>query len=230
MLAVNDGDGSNTHTGAALGFLGDRGVTQIVLDERQALRIQPTLQRQTIRAAWRGVDFNADRSRHDNPRGRTGKKGGPARQNGGPQAVPLGWGKHGSADCCAGLLDGRLEALQAHRVAEDEDAGQCHRASRQHRRQQCAAERIKHARRDRDQSRVVGEGPEQVLLDVADRCLRQSDRVGDTEQISRHQHHIGAFDRDIRAGADRHADISLGQGRRIVDAIADEGYGAAADP
>ena len=45
----------------------------------------------------------------------------------------------------------------------------------------------------------------------------------DAAQIAGHQHHVGALDRDVGAGADGDADIGLGQRRRIVDAVADEG-------
>ena len=48
---------------------------------------------------------------------------------------------------------------------------------RRYRRQQDAVERVENAGGDRDQHDVVGEGPEQVLADVADRRLRNRDGV-----------------------------------------------------
>ncbi|KAG1241522.1 hypothetical protein G6F68_016654 [Rhizopus microsporus] len=106
-----------------------------------------------------------------------------------------------------------LEAAQAQRVAQHEHAGQRHRTGSEHRRQQHAPDPVQHAGRDRDQRGVVGEGPEQVLPDVAQRCLRQRDGIRHALQVARHQHHIGRLHRDVGAGTDRQADIGLGQRR-----------------
>ena len=45
----------------------------------------------------------------------------------------------------------------------------------------------------------------------------------DAAQVAGHQHHVGALDGDVGAGADGDADIGLRERRRIVDAVADEG-------
>ena len=47
--------------------------------------------------------------------------------------------------------------------------------------------------------------------------------VGRRAEVVRHQNDIGGLDGDIRAAADRNADIGLGQRRGIVNAITGEG-------
>lgn len=93
---------------------------------------------------------------------------------------------------------------------------------RKYRRQQDAKGRIKHTGGNRDQRHVVGKGPEQVLPDIADRGLGQRDRGRHAIQAARHQDDIGGLDGDIGAGADGQAHIRLGQGRGVVDAVADK--------
>ena len=46
---------------------------------------------------------------------------------------------------------------------------------------------------------------------------------GDAAQVAGHQHHVGALDGDVCAGADGNTHIGLRERRRIVDAVADEG-------
>ena len=48
--------------------------------------------------------------------------------------------------------------------------------------------------------------------------------------VARHQHHVGRLDGDVRPGADGNADIGRGEGRCVIDAVADEGDPAAAGP
>ena len=57
--------------------------------------------------------------------------------------------------------------------------------------------------------------------------LREADGGGHARQVARHQHHVGALDGDVGAGADGDADIGRGKRRRVVDAVADEGDAAA---
>ena len=55
--------------------------------------------------------------------------------------------------------------------------------------EQDPGERVEDAHRDRDQDRVVGERPEQVLADVAHRRPRQADRGHEPAQVAVHQGH-----------------------------------------
>ena len=66
-----------------------------------------------------------------------------------------------------------IRAPQAERVEDHADAREGHRAGRQRRVQGDAEERVEDAHRDRDEHHVVGERPEQVLADDADRPARQ---------------------------------------------------------
>ena len=78
-------------------------------------------------------------------------------------------------------------------------------------------------RRDRNQNHIIGESPEEILLDVAHRCPAQCHRRRRRAEVARHQNDIGRLDGDIRAAADRKTDIGFRQRRRIIDAIANEG-------
>ena len=72
----------------------------------------------------------------------------------------------------------RLEATEPQRVAHHENARHGQGAGGEHRRQQDSEGRVEGARGERDQRRVVGEGPEEVLADVADRRPRVRNPVG----------------------------------------------------
>ena len=57
----------------------------------------------------------------------------------------------------------------------------------------------------------------------------QADGLGDAPEVVIHDHHVGGFHGRIGAGAAHgKADVGLGQGRRIVDAVAGHGGGAMA--
>ena len=109
---------------------------------------------------------------------------------------------------------------QPQRVADHADRRQRHRGGRDDRRQQDAEGGIEDARRDRDAGRVVDEGEEQVLADVAHGRLRQRSRADDAGEIAFQQRDAGAFHRDIGAGAHGDADFGGRERRRIVDAVA----------
>ena len=73
---------------------------------------------------------------------------------------------------------------------------------------------------DRDQHDVVGERPEQPLLDDADRLARQGDRRHDAAQVGADQRDVGGSHGHVGARADGDAQVGLSQRRRIVDAVA----------
>ena len=60
------------------------------------------------------------------------------------------------------------------------------------------------------------------MLDVGNRAFGQGQRVRDTAQVARHQHHVGGFNRHIRTRTDSEAYIGLSQRGRVVDAVPDE--------
>ena len=52
----------------------------------------------------------------------------------------------------------------------------------------------------------------------------KGERVDDTAQIPGHENDVAGLDGDVGAGADGQADVGLGQRRRVVDAVTDEGH------
>jgi len=52
------------------------------------------------------------------------------------------------------------------------------------------------------------------LVAAADR-----DGGGDVERVGSHQQNVGGLDRHVSAGADRDADVGLGERGRVVDAV-----------
>ena len=79
----------------------------------------------------------------------------------------------------------------------------------------------------RDADDVEGERPEQILLDVAHGRPGQVERGQDGVQVRVHQDHVAGFHGHVDARAHGDADVRLGQGRGVVDAVADHGHLAA---
>ena len=68
---------------------------------------------------------------------------------------------------------------------------------------------------------VVADRPGEVLVHLADRAAADRDGGGDVERVGAHEHDVGGLDGDVGAGADRDADVGLGERGRVVDAVAD---------
>src|SRR5439155_23816898 len=66
---------------------------------------------------------------------------------------------------CGPLLE--RESPQPERVEDDRNRAEAHRRARDDRTQQEAEDRVEHARSDRHTERVVDEGEEKVLADIA---------------------------------------------------------------
>src|SRR5439155_24640687 len=77
--------------------------------------------------------------------------------------------------------------------------------------------------RHRYKHHVVGESPEQVLVNRRDRATGERDGRRDTPQITTYQGYVRGSYRHVSAGADRDSKVSLGQGWSVVDAVADHG-------
>ena len=92
------------------------------------------------------------------------------------------------------------------------------------------SESVKRTRRNGNQDRVIAEGPEQVLGDIAQRRAAEVDGARDGAEVAAHEHDIRRFDGNIRPRPDREADIGGGERRRIVDAVANEGDFAVRGP
>ena len=74
---------------------------------------------------------------------------------------------------------------------------------------------------DRDEQDVVGERPDQALLDGGHGAPRQGDGGDDAAQVAADQGDVGGGDGDVGAGADGDAEVGGGQGGGVVDAVAD---------
>src|SRR5918998_1405350 len=134
------------------------------------------------------------------------------------------------------LLD-HLHPAQPEGVAHDGNGGERHRYCRREYGIQKAVlaeqglqrlrdgaareERIQETGGDRDERDVVGEGPEQVLLDVPYRRLREGYRPRHPAHVAGDQGQVRGLDRHVRAGADGDAHVRLRQGWGVVDAVAD---------
>jgi hypothetical protein len=105
-------------------------------------------------------------------------------------------------------------ALQPEAVGDDEDRRQRHGGR--------GEDRVEVAERgERDGGGVVAEGPEQVLPHQAHGRAGDLDRGGDVEHVVADEDDIAGLFGHVGAGADRHADVGLGQRRGVVDAVAD---------
>ena len=133
-----------------------------------------------------------------------------------------GSGQGGSLDLVVVFGAVQVEQIQAQRVADDTEAGQAHRGGAEHGVQR-QAEGDEHTGGQRDANDVVDEGPEQILVDVAQGGAAQADGGGHIGEPGVHQHHVRRINGDVRSGTDGDAGVGAGQGRGIVDAVADHG-------
>ena len=117
-----------------------------------------------------------------------------------------------------------LKPPQPQRIRQHKHAGEGHGGGGPDGGDELPGEGVEDAGSDRDESRVVGEGPEEVLANVAHHSFREGEGVGDTLQVAGHEHHVRRFDSHVRARADGHAHVGLREGRGVVDAVADEGH------
>ena len=113
-----------------------------------------------------------------------------------------------------GYLAVWLEAAEPQGVGDDEEAGARHRGARDQRVQVAGGGQ-------REGGDVVAERPEEVALDRRERAAREPDGIRARAQVARDERDVGGLDRDVRAGADREAEIGLRERRGIVDAVAD---------
>ena len=99
---------------------------------------------------------------------------------------------------------GDPEAAQSEGVRDDRHRAEGHRRGREDGVEEHAVDRVEDAHRDRDEDDVVGEGPEEVLADVAHRGARQGDRVDERPQVAAHEGHARRFHGHV--GARAHGD------------------------
>ena len=71
---------------------------------------------------------------------------------------------------------------------------------------------------------VVGEGPEQVALDRAQRAAAETQRIGRAAQVAAHDRQVARLDGDVGARSHGDADVGLRQCGSVVDAVAHHGH------
>ena len=130
--------------------------------------------------------------------------------------------------CCGSRRGSRsgntgLKELEPQGVCDNAHRAEAHGGSGEHGVELESEGDKQHARSQRDADGVIEEGPEQILLDVADYRAGELNGGDSVEQVALHQDDVGGFDGDIGAGADGNAHIRSCQGRGIVDAVADHG-------
>src|SRR5947209_20495710 len=82
------------------------------------------------------------------------------------------------------------DPTQPQGVADDGDRAERHRRARDDRAQQNPEPRVQHSGRDRDSERIVDEGEEQVLADVAHRGAAEPPGSDDATEVALHQRDI----------------------------------------
>lgn len=114
----------------------------------------------------------------------------------------------------------KFDPSQPQRVGDDGDGGQTHRRRCNHRRQEQTGDGIEQSCCDRHADGVVGEGEEQVLLDVAQGSASQFPRPHDAHQVAAQKRDACAFHRHVGTGAHGDANIGGGEGRGVIHAVA----------
>src|SRR3712207_6093820 len=129
-----------------------------------------------------------------------------------------------------------LHPAQPEGVAHDGHGGERHRRRREHGIQKSVLseqglqrlgggavreERVQDTGGNRDERDVVGEGPEQVLLYVSDRGLREIYGAGDAAHVAGDQGQVGGLHRDVGARAYGDAYLGLRESGSVIDAVAD---------
>ena len=79
---------------------------------------------------------------------------------------------------------------------------------------------------DGDEQDVVGERPEEVLPDGAERGAAEAKRRGDVAQPPVDQHGVRRVDRDVRPRADGEPEVRRGECGGVVHAVADHRHAA----
>ena len=70
---------------------------------------------------------------------------------------------------------------------------------------------------------VVARGDGAGRWNIGDTVMALVVGGGYAEYCTAHEGQVGGFDRDVRTGAHGQAEVGLGQGRGVVDAVADHG-------
>lgn len=83
---------------------------------------------------------------------------------------------------------------------------------------------VQNAGSHRDHGDVVAHGPGVVQADTVEGAAGEVDGCDDVLQVIPHQHVVSSLDGHICARSNRNADVCLGQGWGVVDAVAHHGH------
>ena len=127
----------------------------------------------------------------------------------------------------ARLGSSKSDAAEAEGVGDDGDRADAHGGAGEHRVQQPAGERVENAGGEGEAEEVVGEGPEEVLLDVAEGGAGEVHGADEGGEVAFDEDEAGAVHGDIGAGAHGNADLGGGEGGGVVEAVAGEDHALA---
>src|SRR6266536_681907 len=112
-----------------------------------------------------------------------------------------------------------MPATQAVGIGDDGDGARGHCCCGEQRTEQEPSKGIEQSHRDGNAQAIVDESTKQVLAHIAHSSFRDGDGRHHPLEASTDQRDIGGLNRHIRSGSNRKADISLGEGWRIIDAV-----------
>ena len=113
------------------------------------------------------------------------------------------------------------DQIQPQGVGNDAKARKAHCRRAEHGVELPAEKRYENACRQRNTYYIIDKSPKQILTDISQRRLSQSDSSRNVAEAAVDEHNIGGVDRDVGSRSYSDADISSRQGRRVVDSVAD---------
>src|SRR6266536_3951258 len=112
-----------------------------------------------------------------------------------------------------------MPATQAVGIGDDGDGARGHCCCGEQRTEQEPSKGIEQSHRDGNAQAIVDESTKQILAHIAHGGFRDGDGGHHPLEASTDQRDIGGFNRHIRSGSNRKADMGLGEGWRIIDAV-----------
>lgn len=108
-------------------------------------------------------------------------------------------------------------------VSDDRDRTQAHCGTGDDQTEQQAKEQVKHAGRHRDSQRVVENGKDEILPNVAHNGAAQANGLRDAAEVAFYQRDARALHGHVGAGTHGDTDVGFTQSRCVIDAVASHG-------